>query len=555
MAHLRCVQGINERIIPLDRDRLVIGRLPECDVVLAQREASRMHAAIVRDGADYYVEDLGSRNGTFVNGERVEGRRQLRDGDEVSIGNVVTLRFHTGDPDSLPDQPANLGENEPQILLSLDWSCASLLQVRPETKLAALLEILGALGTSLDVHEVMQRVLDSLARVFPQMDYGLVLLYDAHADRFHVIADYRRGNREQPAKPYSETLARHVLRTRQAVLSADVGKEAGFDTSKSIAELQIRSIMSVPLFSSTGEVIGMIELRTNHARRRFVRQDLEIFTAVARAASVAIENARLHQVLVAKERLERELELARDVQESMLPELPLRVGNIALSSHYAPARVVSGDFYDFIRRADGHVVLVLGDVAGKGMPAALLMVQVLTEFRTLAPVVDSPDVLLRELNGLLCQRSWADRFVTLITVFVDYERGILKLANAAHPPALHVAKDGRVELLGSGDAGLPLGVTDQATYPLVTATLAPGDSVLLYTDGVTDAMSPNGTAFGLDRVRQIAQAAAGRHPAHLAEALVHAVEQHVRSASQFDDQCLIAFGFYPSEPGPDAKTR
>ena len=541
MAYLRCVQGSAEQVVELNRERIVIGRLPECDIVVPQREASRLHAAVLREGDGYYVEDLSSRNGTFVNGERVEGRRLLRDGDEISIGKVVTLVFRTGSPTD-HHGPSVSGEVEPQILVALDWGTSTLLQARPETKLAALLEILGTLGTSLDLQEVMSHVLESLARIFPQMDQGLVLLYDAARSTFDAIAGYSRRRAREPRKSYSETLARHVVEKKQAILSADVARDAEFDMSQSIAELQIRSMMSVPLFGSNGDVLGIIELHTHNPRRRFVRQDLEILTAVACAASVAVENAQLHSVLVAKERLERELELAKEVQRNMLPALPPSVGCLELCSHYEPARVVGGDFFDFVRLPSGEILIALGDVAGKGMPAALLMARVITELRTLAPTAESPANLLKWLNDSLCERALADRFVTMAVAVFAPDTGRVRFSVAAHPPPAIRRGSAEVEFVGTEARGLPLGVTLTASYPLVEENLNEGDIMLLYTDGVTDACSRDGTLFGLDGVRRALAGATGRGPVEVAESLITAVRRHAGDVPRFDDQCFVCVG-------------
>jgi sigma-B regulation protein RsbU (phosphoserine phosphatase) len=531
MAYLQSLKGLPSEVVPLAKDRLLIGRLPECDLTVPSQAISRAHAAIVREGNSYFIEDLQSRNGTFVNGERVLGRRLLQDRDVVSLGKVVVFEFRaTGEVTS--------AQREPQILSVMDTrSVAALTLVSPEAKLRALLEIVNCIGGALDLDEALQRILVALFRIFPQADRGLILLCGDRPGQLHVKAVHgRRG--EPDITPFSTTIVRRAIERRESILSADALDDSAFDASQSIAQLHIRSVMCVPLLASDQQPLGAVELHTETQRGQFTREDLELLAAVASAAAVTVENAQLHRKLLAKERVERELELAWDVQRSFLPHSSPRIAGYSFYTFYEPARVIGGDYYDFVSLGPENLLCIVGDVCGKGMPAALLMARVCSEVRAHCPQSRDPADLLHRVNQALCSSPIEERFITLLALELQTTTHEIRFANAAHLLPIRRRADGSVELLGRGKVGLPLGIEPSAPYWTVSDRLEPGDCVVLLTDGITDATDERGETFGLEAVLEAIRQSPPS-PAEIGAAVLGAVRQHAGAAPIFDDQALL----------------
>jgi serine phosphatase RsbU (regulator of sigma subunit) len=320
-----------------------------------------------------------------------------------------------------------------------------------------------------------------------------------------------------------------------------------FDLSQSIADCRIRSVMVAPLVvRSTGKACGVIQLDTQGlgGPRKFTQDDLKLLLAVAGQAAIAVENARLHENMVARAGLERDLKLAHQVQMSFLPKKPPQLPGYEFFAHYEPAQEVGGDYYDFIPLSGGRLAVMLGDVAGKGVPAALLMAKVSSDGRFCALTEPDPGQAVYRLNELMQEAGLIDRFVTLAAGFIDSNTHQVTFVNAGHmPPLIYRRATSKIEEATTREmAGFPLGVADGIPYEAVTVELQPGDVVVLFTDGVTEATDREGEDFQeQDRVATTILAGA---PAvqSIGEQLVAAVRQHALGLKPHDDITVVCFG-------------
>jgi hypothetical protein len=310
MAVLRAVRGQNPgQVFPLETEVCVLGRHPECDIVLEVGAVSRQHARILKINGDFYLEDMNSRNGTFLNDHRLEGRRKLSENDQVRICDVV-LVFQQ-EPAESPAPAASYDETlagamvfdderptaSSTIMSKLDISAGSSglrIAVNPEAKLKALLEISRSLGRVVSMGEVMPKLLDSLFAIFIQADRGFVVLRDPTTGRIIPKAvKHRRVDSDEPIR-ISRTILNGVMASKEAILSADAATDSRFDMAESIVDFQIHSMMCAPLVNSEGKVLGAIQIDTLDQRHRFTRDDLDVLASVACQAAIAVENAQLH---------------------------------------------------------------------------------------------------------------------------------------------------------------------------------------------------------------------------------------------------------------------
>jgi serine phosphatase RsbU (regulator of sigma subunit) len=354
-----------------------------------------------------------------------------------------------------------------------------------------------------------------------------------------------RGRRADAGEsaPYSRTVVRRALEEGVGLLSQDVADDPKVALSQTLVALNLRSFLCVPLIGSDGRRLGVIQLDCSGPGLAFRDEDLEVLTAIGLQVAVVLENVALHAANIEEEKLRQELAVAREIQQGYLPTdfEQLREAGIDLFARVHAARQVSGDLYDFFTLPDGRLAFFVGDVSGKGMPAALFMVAVRTLTRHVAPSAAGPAEALARLNDALAVDNPSGMFVTLAYGIYDPRRGEVVLASGGHPRPLLRRADGRVEevplrngrLLGyeSGDIGL----AD------LILTLAPGEMLVLYTDGFTEARQPDGlTMFGTER---LAAALAGLRTdlslERSAEELKSALERFTGSPELQDDLTLL----------------
>ena len=549
MAVLQLNYGAPTQTYRLDRDRAVLGRHPDCDVVLDAAAVSRQHAQITRDNGEFYIEDLHSRNGTYVNGELTSGQTRLADGDRVKICDLGFTFYRQAPGDFLHGGPSAL-------LVDDDWQQASStimskidlassrtgtrLVANPETKLRAMLEISQRLGKAIELDDVLPKILDSLFEVFVQADRCFVLLRDAAGQLVPRAVKCRREELEINVR-ISRTITNRAIETREAILSADAVSDQRFEASQSIADLRIRSVMCAPLVTADGQALGAIQVDTLDQRQRFQAEDLEVLASVASQAANAIDNANLHENLVRQRTLERDLLLARQVQRELLPVAPPQVAGYHFFDFYEPARAVGGDYYDYITLPDGRLAVVLGDVSGKGMAAALVMAKLTGQVAYCLASEASTGGAMRRLNDTFRRNGWEDRFVTFLVAVLDPARNEMVLANAGHPAPFVKRAAGMVEAVGEDETGIPLGVDPDFQYEECTVPLAPGDAVLMFTDGISEAMNAQDELYGLARLSDRLRTA-DCEPACLGKLVLDDVRKFAGGHPQSDDMCVVCFG-------------
>jgi serine phosphatase RsbU (regulator of sigma subunit) len=296
--------------------------------------------------------------------------------------------------------------------------------------------------------------------------------------------------------------------------------------------------------------LGIIQLDTRDGRGRFEQDDLDLLAAVASQISVAVQNAQLHQDLLKQRELEQELQFARQVMQALLPERPGVVPGYEFWDFYEPARHLGGDYYGFIPLRDPRELgrahpekwaIAVGDVVGKGLPAALLTARLSAEIRLFLQTETDPEVVVSRLNRQLNENGVLDMYITFLIAILDITTHRLRVVNAGHPYPLIRRHDGTVEPFGKGESGLPLAIQGDWEYRTCATTLEPGDMVILYTDGVTDALNAHGTGFGEPALRKIL-AKTSASPSATGDLLIKEVQSHVAGHTQFDDITMVAFG-------------
>ena len=524
------------KTFPLNKEVTVLGRDAACEIVLSDQAVSKRHAKITRNDDGFYIEDLLSTNGSKVANQDLIELRRLEDGNLIEIGYTQFVFSETGST----------------TLCVMDVSSASerqILMVRPEEKLHAILEIARNLGGTIDLDGVLGSVLESLFRILPQADRGFILLKGERTDDVILRASkFREQDAVSPA--FSRTIFNHVTREGQAILCEDIGADDRLGDSPGVKESQSRRMICVPLWDRERQSVGVIQIDSQDDHRRFEEDDLELMVAIAGPVSVAIENSRLHAIAVRQSDMEREAHDARAVQLAIIPETKPHLPGYEFWHFYEPARSVGGDYFDYrpIPRCEAtpdttssRWAITLGDVSGKGMPAALLMARLSSEVRLLIQTELDPARVVDRLNRDLCASRADERFITFLLVLLDGERHELRVVNAGHMGPMIRRSDGRIEVIGEEQSGPPLGIMEEQVYEAMITSINSGDVVLLYTDGVNEALDNEGRLFGIQLLKQ-ALATAPIEVGKVGDSILDAVCRHVAGRTQSDDITLLCFG-------------
>ncbi len=557
------------KAFPISSRQVTLGRSSVNDIVLDLPTISRTHVSIAQQGDVFVLEDLQSTNGTFLNNQPVT-RSRLREGDRIRLGKVV-LRFtevlqQEREPavelvatDQATDTASViermevegydlLGAGEPTNLAELQGRLALVSQISAE-----LLQVL-------DAQELADRVVAWLLGVLPKAEQVLFATVDEENGQLTTRAARRRGGQLTRDVSLSQTILKLVTEKREAVLCADVTGDARFRDRPSVVGARIRSFLCVPLVCR-GEFLGTLYVDSRRALNHLEREDLILATAIAGQVALAVSNIRLHHSVVARERLELDLSLAEQLQRSFLPISTPDVPEMTFATYYATAYEVGGDFYDFIPLEDGRLLVVIGDVSGKGIPAALMMARLTRDIRYHA-VRTGPAHVLSELSQAMARQTDGRVFATLLCLEVAPTDGRMVMASAGHCPpvicpgqAAGPERSRREPYLATDVTGFPLGVVPDEPYDEAVLTLQPGDTVLAYTDGVTEAMNAAGAIFGSDRLLDAVAAYeeasrpgnSGRppttEPQGLLDKLLAALRTYRGDAAPTDDLTMVAFSW------------
>ena len=551
MAYLKAKNGpLAGQRIELSEEVMVLGRSPECDIQVEDYAVSRKHAKLICGQDGFQIEDLKSRNKTYLNDiVLTDGAHQLRNGDKVAICDVI-FNFYDDFSGSLSDSldgsrisvlfdGKDVGHSTIMSKLEIGSGKGGLqLSASPEIKLSALMEITRALGNALSLDDVLPSVLDALFKVFMQADRAFIALVGEDGTLVPRWSKARRDDCEETIR-ISRTIVNHVLDLRQAVLSADAASDQQFDANQSIADFQIRSMMCAPLFDFAGEPIGVLQVDTLERNKQFNDEDLEVLVSVATQAGIAIDNARLHDEALAQAAIKKDLELAAKVQAGFLPNERPSLSGYEFYDYYKAANFIGGDYYDYLQMNNGNLAIIVADVVGHGVAAAMLMAKLSAETRfCLAGTEDIAQAIVN-LNNRMTGMA-LDRFVTFLLVVINPETHDMAVVNAGHMAPFHRKVDGSVELVGEEFADLPIGIMEGVEYQAFTFQLQEGESLTMYTDGLNEAENGSEELFGIEAIQHMIEqhddAAAAR-----GERILKAVLAHSEGQVQGDDMCLVAF--------------
>jgi sigma-B regulation protein RsbU (phosphoserine phosphatase) len=542
---------------PLGRLRITLGRSARNDLCIPDPFASRVHAEVRREGEEYFLQDLGSANGTLYNGGAVEGTVPLTSGGRIQIGETEIVfddgSYHSSmgatmitdnSSTSLPEATIALasGDRTPSGLLEAIEGARSNPQVSEVARVARegdLLALISKVGITLlsssTLDETLENIVSLVFEAVPA-DRCLLMMRDEHSEELRVaVARLRDRAGEVGEIRVSRNVMDEVVIKGKSVLTSDAQHDPRF-ASGTVVLQGVRSVLAVPLGVSE-KVFGIIYADSPIAEGRFTEDHLKVLTTLASVAAIRVENARLVESRFQQERLERELQLAMEIQQRFQPTAPPQVAGYELQGISFPCYEIGGDYYDFIQKDDGRLVIALGDVSGKGTAAALLMSSLHAAIHAQTGSHDTLVETISAVNRYLADNIPSNRFVTLFYAELDPESGAVSFLNAGHNPPLIVHSAGTVEQLASG--GLPLGIKADAEYREGRTTLQPGDVLVIYSDGVTEAASPSGEEFGPTRLYEVVSRNVEASAAGIRDRIESALTKFSQGTQAADDITLV----------------
>lgn len=532
----------NRSRIPLEPLPFTIGRQGDNNLVLRDNRASRAHARIVTENGEYFVEDLDSRHGVFVNGQRVK-RHKLADADRIDFGFQDSYRL-----------VFTLEDDEIRRFME-QMSTQAAAGATNLSKLRSLVEVARALQSSLSTQDVLVAVVDAALSV-TGAERGFLLLKNNEELDVSVARD-RRGAALGPADlGVPRTLIHRALRTRRDMLSMtfDPLGEGGIRPEMSVADLELRSVVCVPLIhvrtgsmqdtiaQTLNDTVGVLYMDSRGSAADLSLGNREILQTLALEASTILENARLLEEERGKRHLEEELDLARTIQQGLLPnDLPSK-GWFRAAGSSITSRQVGGDYFDVHPAGLNAFACVIADVSGKGVSAALLAALLQGAFLLASEGPAQIEDVMSSINRFLTERAKGEKYATVFYCTVD-RSGELRWSNAGHPKPILVRANS--ELISLDSTGLPLGMLEVASYEVKSMQLQPGDKVVLYSDGLSEAESEDGEFFDRKGFRETLRANASLGCVEFHSKLVEAVEDFSEGAELADDITTLVLEYQP----------
>lgn len=539
--------GGNPTTFPLTRLRTTIGRSARSDVCIPDAFASRLHAEIRQEGDSWWLHDLGSANGTKLNGTLVTGTLPIFSGNEVQIGetsivfeNDIQAPRSFGSTLIASDSTDVLNPSNTISLPALRHPTSEILDTSLSTRtdLLGLISKVGvALLSSSGLDDTLNQVASLVFEAVPA-ERVVIMLRDEKDEGGMQIKVARVRGSEEPIEEVriSRAIMAEVLENGKSVLTSDAQQDPRFATQTVVLQ-GIRSVLAVPLSVDVRHVFGIIYADSPTSQAMFSSEHLDILTTLASVASIRVENASLLDERINRERMERELELATEIQQRFQPSAPPVVEGYEFQGISFSCYEIGGDYYDFLARHDGKMLVALGDVSGKGTAAALLMsslhAAIHGQVAARTPLLET----VISVNEYLTDNTPANRFVTLFIAELEQETGELTYINAGHNPPLIGRADGTVEQLSSG--GLPLGLMGFAEYEVGRAKLDAGDVLFIYSDGVSEANNINEDEFGMERLTEVIRTNVHRSASGIRDKVESALSDFTGTAAPNDDITLV----------------
>lgn len=520
----------------------LIGRQGDNHLVLRDNRASRVHARIVAEDSQYFIEDLNSRHGVYVNGQRIT-RHQLSDADRIDFGFQDSYRL-----------VFTLEEDELHRFLD-QMSSQVAAGAGNLAKLRSLVEVARALQSSISTKDVLAAVVDAALSV-TGAERGFLLLRKDEELEVSVARDRRGAPLASSDLGVPRTLIHRALRTRREMLSMsfDPLGEGGIRPEMSVADLELRSVVCVPLIhvrtgsmqdtvtAALNETVGVLYMDSRQSAADLSSGNREILQTLALEASTILENARLLEEERAKQRLEEELEVARAIQRDLLPGALPSEGWFRAAGSSLTSRQVGGDYFD-VRPVDpGTYACVLADVSGKGVSAALLAALLQGAFLLASEGPVQIEEVMSRINRFLTERAKGEKYATVFYCTIT-RSGQLCWSNAGHPTPYLVRANG--ELLSLESTGLPLGMLELAGYEAKKMQLEPGDKIVLYSDGLSEAENADGQFFDKKAFPETLRAHAALDCAQLHAKLMETVEDFSEGSEQSDDITTLVLEYRP----------
>ena len=536
---IRNIDGKNVTV-PLDRDRISLGRSSVNELCYPDDAGlSRQHLALTKANDEWFVEDLGSKNGTLVNGKRIEKKIRFLIGDRISAGHL-TIEFAdtaaaAANTVVFVDHGESFSNTSTTVVANLDAVLGPQVEDPNKTyvmqgspQMRALIRAGRELAGHRPLAELFQVIMDLSVEavmagrgVLMTLEKGGLLEVRAHrGDGFKI----------------SNTVRDRVLNEKASLLVRDAQMDQALREHMSIVEQKVRSMIAVPL-QTNDRVIGLIYVDSPHLIREFSREDLNLLTVMANVAAIRIEHARLNEIEEAERAMAKDMEQAALIQKALLPSQAPIVAGLDIAGNTTACRTVGGDYFDYLTFPDGRVGVLVGDVAGKGMPASLLMSSLQARVQVLFEEADELARKITRLNKAVCANCPDNRFITFFMTVVNPATGELVYTNAGHNPPLLVRAAGGFELLKGG--GVILGILPMAQYKETIAQMEPGDVLVMFSDGVTEAANPSDEDFGEERLGKLVESMRNRKASEIVEAIEVAVNEFTQGAPAADDITVV----------------
>jgi len=518
-----------------------LGRAPENKIVVNDSAVSRKHAEITLRADGYWIQDLKSKNGTKINGTLIQAPSRLHAGDRIDIG-PCQIHFAR---DAEPEPSARVADTKApgtvhavplSDLVGAAQSATNLKAIAATgaspQRMAEFFERMERLGPALLAHkpmaELFQFIVDLTSDVM-RSDRTVLILRSEGGQELIPKATRQRGPTAGREIVVSRSIARRAIDDRTAILTSDAQSDERFKEQQSVIRQRINSAMCVPLWHEE-EVLGVLYVDNVAAPVPYEHTDLLILTHIGHLAAV-----KILETTAFEEQMEMEAELKRaaTLQQSLLPTEPLLAAPYRIAGKNIPSSDVGGDYFDFIDGDTPVLTVALGDVAGKGMPAALLMTNLHATVRAHVESEPQLPLVMGRLNRSIHRAVHGDRFITLVLIAIEKDSGDLRYVNAGHNPPFLVRASGETEKLSVG--GLLLGMFPEATYESARLRIDPGDILVLYSDGVTEAMDDSDDEFGEERLVSFLREHRGMDPERLVESLIRTVHEFSKEGKPGDD--------------------